>query len=347
MVATDEDGIAFVVARLRARYGLQRVVVVGDRGMLTEARIREEIKPAGLDWISALRASAIRQLVDAGTVQLSLFDERDLAEVSDPDTYPGERLMVCRNPLLAEERARKREALLQATEVEIARVEAATRREKRRLKGVTAITLRLERALTGKKMKKHFIIDVRDDGFTWKRNTDRIAAEAALDGFYIVRTNLPEATMSADETVRSYKSLARVERAFRTMKTVGLKVRPVHHRLADRVRSHIFLCALAYYVEWHLRDALKPLLFDDEDKPRPASAVAQAKPSEAARRKASTRVTTSGLPVHNFNDLMKKLATLSKVEMKPKSETAASFEMLTTPTELQQEAFRLLDLKTS
>ena len=230
------------------------MVVVDDRGMLTEARIREDIQPAGLDWISALRAPALRKLVDAGAFQPSLFDDRDMAEITCAAQYPGERLMVCRNPLLAAERARTREALLQATEADIRAVEAATRREKRRLEGDLAITRRLDRVLARRKMGKRFDAAVRDDGFNRTRNADSIAA---------------------DDTVPAHKSLAGVERAFRTLKTVGLKVRPVHRRLTDRrltdrVRAHVLLCTLAWYVERHMRDALKPPLFHGELPPRPS-----------------------------------------------------------------------------
>ena len=344
---SDPATVATVVSRVRDRFGLKRVVVVGDRGMLTEARIREDIQPAGLDWISALRAPALRKLVDAGAFQPSLFDDRDMAEITCEAQYPGERLMVCRNPLLAAERARTREALLQATEADIRAVEAATRREKRRLTGEPAITRRLDRVLSRRKMRKHFDTAVRDDGFTWTRNADSIAAEAALDGFYIVRTNLPASTLAADDTVRAYKSLAGVERAFRTLKTIDLKVRPVHHRLADRVRAHVLLCTLAWYVEWHMRDALKPLLFHDEAPPRQASAVAPAQPSDQAKAKAATRLTTSGLPVQNFKSLIKHLATLVKMQMTPASETVAHFQMLSRPTAVQEEAFRLLGLRIS
>ncbi len=344
---SDPATVATAVKRVRDRFGLDRVVVVGDRGMLTEARIREDIEPAGLDWISALRSTAIRQLVAAEAFQPSLFDERDLAEITCEELYPGERLMVCRNPALATERARTREALLQATEAGLRAVDAATRREKYRLKGKLAITRRLDQVLGKRRMRKHFIVTVRSTRFTWKRDTAGIAAEAALDGFYIVRTSLPETTISADETVRSYKSLARVERAFRSLKTVDLKVRPVHHRLADRVRAHILLCTLAHYVEWHLRDAWKSILFHDEGPPRSKSAVAPATPSRPAQTKAATRMTINRLPVHHFQGLMQHLATLTRMQVAPKSETSAQFEMLSQPTPVQKEAFRLLGLRIS
>ena len=342
---SDPATVASVAGHLRSRFGLQHIVLVGDRGMLTDARLREDVRPAGLDWISALRAPAVRALAENGALQPSLFDDINMAEITCEDLFPGERLMVCRNPLLAEERARKREELLQATETGLRKVEAATQRETRRLRGATKIALRVEKALTARKMKKHFIVDIREDGFSWQRDNEGIAAEAALDGFYVVRTSLPESVMGANETVRSYKSLSRVERAFRAMKTVDLKVRPVYHRLADRVRAHILLCMLAYYVEWHMRDALKPLLFHDENPPQQPSAVAPAECSYGAARKAATKHTVSGLPVQSFQTLLAHLATLSKMRMKPKSQTVAEFDMTSTPTPLQAEAFRLLRLR--
>ena len=270
-----------------------------------------------------------------------------MAEIACKELFPGERLTVCRNPLLAEERTRRRQDLLKATEKGIREVEAATRRKKNRLKGATKIALRLEKALASRKMRKHFVTDVREDGFSWRRNAESIAAEEALDGFHVVRTSLPESAMAADETVRAYKSLARVERAFRTMKTVDLKVRPVHHRLAGRVRAHVLLCMLAYYVEWHMREALKPLLFHDEEPTAATSPVAPAEPSDGAALKAATKRTTSGLPAQGFQGLMAHLATLSRLRVKPRSESAAEFEMTSTPTPLQAEAFRLLGVRIS
>ena len=252
------------IDKLRQRFGRQWVVLVGDRGMLTQARIREEVQPSGIDWISALRGPAVRKLVDSETVQLSLFDEKDLVEI-ESDAYPGERLMVCRNPLLVEERARKREVLLQSTEALLAPIVAATRREKRRLKGEDKIGLRVGKVINRYKMAKHIELHITDDAFSYARKPDAIAQESALDGLYIVRTSLPATKLSAQDTVSAYKRLRVVERAFRSLKTVDLKVRPVFHYAADRVRAHVLLCMLAYYVEWHLRERLKPLLFDDDD----------------------------------------------------------------------------------
>ena len=264
----DPNTVSTQIDKLRNRFGLSKVVLVGDRGMLTEARIRDEVKPAGLDWISALRKPAIRSLMEAGAIQTSLFDERDLIEVQSPD-YPGERLMVCRNPLLADEQTRKREDLLEATEVLLDKVVEATRRKQYRLKGQDRIGLRVGKVIGKYKMAKHFELNITDDSFTYQRNLDSIAAEKALDGLYVVRTSLPEETLDAEGTVSAYKGLSRVERAFRSLKTVDLKVRPIFHYTADRVRAHVFLCMLAYYVEWHMREKLRPLLFDDEDRNRP------------------------------------------------------------------------------
>ena len=238
----DPGTLAAQLEKLRKRFSLSRIVLVGDRGLLTDARIREEVRPAGLGWITALRAPAIRKLVKGGTLQLSLFDEQDLAEITAPELFPGERLVVCRNPLLAAERARKRLDLLAATERELDKVVAATRREQRPLRGKDKIAVRADRALRRFKVGKHFDTESTDDGFSYARNEDRIAVEAALDGIYVIRTNVPAEELPAEEAVRSYKSLSRVERAFRSYKTVDLKVRPVHHRLEGRVRAHVFLC---------------------------------------------------------------------------------------------------------
>ena len=250
----DPATVGAQIDKLRHRAGFSRVVLVGDRGMLTEARIREDVRPAGLDWISALRGPAVRSLVESGAVQLSLFDETDLVEIRS-DAYPGERLMVCRNPLLAEERARKREDLLRATEALLDPIAAAARREKRRLKGEDKIGVRAGKVVGKYKMAKHFDLDIEEDAFGHRRKPESIAAEAALDGLYVVRTSLPAGELDAEGAVRAYKRLSAVERAFRSLKTVDLKVRPVFHRTADRVRAHVFLCMLAYYVEWHMRAA--------------------------------------------------------------------------------------------
>ena len=344
----DPMTVGTQIDKLRHRFGLHRVVLVGDRGMLTEARIREDVKPAGLNWISALRSSAIRELVESGAVQMSLFDETDLVEVRC-DAYPGERLMVCRNPLLAAERARKRKDLLQATERLLEPIGAATTREKRRLAGKDKIGLRVGKSIGKYKMAKHFELDIADHSFGYRRNPSSIAREAALDGLYIVRTSLTAAELDAEGTVRAYKRLSAVERAFRSLKTVDLKVRPIFHHAADRVRTHVFLCMLAYYVEWHMRQRLKPLLFDDDDAAaaeaaRP-SVVAPAAVSESAREKARSKRTADGLPVHSFRTLLGDLATVAKNRVVPKLPGSEPFYTITRPTKLQRQALALLGVR--
>ena len=347
----DPSTVGAQVGKLRQRFGLSRVVLVGDRGMLTEARIREEVEPGGLDWISALRGPAIRALVESGAVQLSLFDERDLVEVTS-DAYPGERLMVCRNPLLAEERARKRAALLDATEAVLAPIGAATRREKRRLSGESKIGARVGKVIGRYKMAKHFEWSIDEkEGFTYRRNASSIAAEAALDGLYVVRTSVPEATLDAPGTVRAYKRLSTVERAFRSLKTVDLKVRPVFHRSAERVRAHVLLCMLAYYVEWHMRQRLSPMLFDDEDREVAEAArtsiVAPAQVSDTAQAKARTKRTAEGDPVQSFRTLLADLATVTRNTVAPRLPGAEPFEVITRPTPLQDKALKLLGVRLS
>jgi transposase len=348
----DPKTLSSQIQKIRRRFGLERVVLVGDRGMITEARIREELEPVeGLQWITALRAPAIRKLAEGGMVQPSLFDERDLAEIHSPD-YPGERLIACRNPFLAEERTRKREELLQATEKELGRIVAATRRKQRPVKGKERIALRVGKVINHYKMEKHFKLTITDTSLSYERDVDKIAAEAALDGIYIIRTSVSEPALTASATVRAYKDLALVERAFRSLKTVDLKIRPIHHRLAGRVRAHVFLCVLAYYVEWHMRRALAPILFDDEDKELAQmlrrSVVAPAVRSPKAEHKARTKRTAEDEPVHSFRTLLKDLATLAKNRIRPrtsKTDSAGEFEMTTTPTALQRRAFELLGVR--
>ena len=344
----DPMTVGTQIDKLRHRFGLHRVVLVGDRGMLTEARIREDVKPAGLDWISALRSSAIRELVESGAVQMSLFDETDLVEIRTK-AYPGERLMVCRNPLLAAERARKREDLLQATERLLEPIAAATTREKRRLAGKDKIGLRVGKVVGKYKMAKHFELDIADCSFGYRRNLSSIAREAALDGLYIVRTSLTAAELDAEGTVRAYKRLSTVERAFRSLKTVDLKVRPIFHHAANRVRAHVFLCMLAYYVEWHMRQRLKPLLFDDDDAAaaevaRP-SIVVPAEVSASAKDKARSKHTADGLPVHSFRTLLGDLATVAKNRVVPNVPGSEPFETITRPTKLQRRALALLGVR--
>ena len=344
---SDPATLANQLDTLRDRFSLSRGVVVRDRGLLTDARIREELRPTDFRWITALRAPAIRKLVESGDLQLSLFDERDLAEITAPELYPGERLVVCRNPLLAEQRQRKRLALMASTEKELDKVVAGTRREQRQLKGKEKIAVRADRALRRYKVGKHFETTITGESFSWRRNETSIAAEAALDGIYILRTNVAVEELSAEETVRSYKSLSRIERAFRSHKTVDLKVRHVHDRLEGRVRAHVFLCMLAYYVGWHMRNKLAPLLFDDDD-PTAAersSPVQPARRSRAARAKAAGKRTPDGLPVHRFRTLLADLATLTRNRVQPAAEEAVAADVLASPTPLQAEAFRLLNVQ--
>jgi len=340
----DPATLAAQVAKLKERFGLSRVVLAGDRGMITEARIREDIAPAGLDWLTALRAPAIQQLAaDNGPLQFSLFDERDMAEISSPD-YPGERLIVCRNKALAQERARKREELLAATEKELAKIAASVTRSRNPLRGADQIGLKAGAVLNKRKMAKHFELTITDGSFTYSRNQASIQKEAALDGFYVLRTNVPAETLDTAAVVLAYKSLSQVERAFRSLKTVDLEVRPIHHRLAERVRAHVFLCMLAYYVTWHMHQALAPMLFEDHDKESAAQArtspVAPAQVSAAAKAKAASRKTADGQPVHSFRTLLQDLATLTRNTVRFVDTPPVT--MLAKPTAIQQEAFKRL-----
>ena len=343
----DPATLTAQIDKLKWRFGLSRVVLVGDRGLITSARIAEELAPAGLDWLTALRAPAIQKLAaENGPLQPSLFDERDLAEIESPD-YPGERLIVCRNPALGAERTRKRAELLDATERELRRIQARVRRARQPLRGADKIGQAVGAVLGRRKVAKHFHIAIADTDLGFTRDTASIAAEAALDGFYVLRTNVPVAKLSAADTVLAYKSLAGVERAFRSMKTVDLELRPIFHWTAPRVRAHVLLCMLAYYLEWHMRQALAPMLFDDHDRPAGealrSSPVAKAQASPAAKRKATTKHTDEGLPVHGFRSLLADLATLTRNTVR--CGRAATFQLLATPTEIQRRAFDLLGVK--
>jgi transposase len=342
----DPKTVAAQVEKLRQRFGLCDVVLVGDRGMLTSARIREDLPAShGIQWISALRASQIQKLATGGRLQMSLFDTTDLVEIAHPD-FPGERLIACFNPLLAEERARKRPDLLAATEKQLEKIVAATRRRKRPLRGKQNIGLRAGKILNRYKMGKHFQLHIEDDSFQYERKTANIEREQSLDGIYVIRTSVQKEALSSEQVVASYKSLSGVERAFRSLKTVDLHVRPIHHRLPDRVRAHILLCTLAYYVEWHMRQRLAPMLFDDDDKPQAQAArrsiVAPAQRSASARRKAFTKQTADGLPVHSFQTLLGDLATIAINRIQPTDKNIPAFDMLTQPTAIQQRAFDLL-----
>ena len=343
----DSTTLSAQITKVRKRWGIKRVVLVGDRGLLTTARIEEEMKPAGLDWITALRAPAIRKLADDGVVQPSLFDERDLVEVYAPD-YPGERLIACRNPLLAEDRARTREELLQATERELEKIVLRTEHRQRPLRGRDKIGVAVGKVVNRYKMGKHFLLEITDGGFTYRRDEARIRNEAALDGLYVIRTSVGEGEFTPEGAVRAYKDLALVERAFRCLKGVDLQLRPVGHRRERRVRAHVFLCMLAYYVEWHMRRALAPLLFAEEQKEVAetlrTSVVAPAQRSPAALRKARRKRTDGGYPLHSFRGLLQNLGTIVRNTMCTTSPSGhvAEFPLLTELTPLQLEAFRLL-----
>ncbi len=338
---SDPATLATQVDKIRNRFGLTHVVLVADRGMLTAARIREELQGFdGLSWITTLRAPTIRKLIRAGALQPSLFDERNLAEITSDD-FPGERLIVCRNPLLADERSRKHQELLAATERELEVIAAATRRKRQPLRGKDAIGLRVGKVIHRFKVAKHFITGITDDTFTFERDLKRIAAEEKLDGIYVVRSSADPGHLDADQTVRAYKGLSRIEYAFRSLKTIGLKIRPIHHWREDRVRAHVLLCMLAYYIEWHMRNDLAPLLFDDHD---PEAAEAQRpSPVEPARRKAGRKRTDEGLPVHSFRGLIDHLGTLVTNTMEV-AKHGARFHLRTQPTTLQKRCFELLEV---
>jgi hypothetical protein len=340
----DPKTVAAQVAKVKDRFALTRVVLVGDRGMLTAARLREDIQPAGLDWITALRAPQVKALARDGALQLELFDQMDLAEISSPD-YPGERLVACKNPFLEAERARKRESLLQATEADLEKIAAAAARERRPLRGADTIALRADRVLRRRKVAKHFTTSIGDEHFSYARNEESIAAEAALDGIYVLRTSVEAGGLDSGEVVSSYKALAHVERAFRAFNT-DLDIRPIRHRTETRVRAHVFLRMLSYYITWHMQARLAPILFTDDDKPaaqatRP-SPVAPAARSPRALAKAAAKHTEGNLPVHSFDSLLTDLATICLNQIQPADPALPAFRLITTPTPLQRHALDLL-----
>jgi transposase len=339
----DSQTLLPEVKRLREAFGIEQLVMVGDRGMISQKAIAELCETEGIDWITALKSASIRVLLEQRHLQLGLFDERNLVEVSSPD-YPGERLVACRNPELAKLRAHKREALLAATEVNLDKVKA--RVDAGKLAGRDQIGLRVGKVINQYKVAKHFALAIGDHTFTFARQHDSIAAEAALDGLYIIRTSVPAAQMDAPQCVRNYKSLANVERAFRSLKTIDLKVRPIHHRLADRVRAHIFLCTLAYYVEWHMREAWRELMFADTDQQAKTTRdpVAPAKRSQAALAKAMRHTLDDGTPAHSFATLLADLGTIVRNTCRtPQAESGApTFDVLTTPSAKQKRALELI-----
>ena len=343
----DPSTVGNQITKLKERFGLKRVVMVGDRGMITDARIEEDLKPAGLDWITALRAPSIQKLAaEDGPLQLSLFDARDLAEIESPD-FPGERLIVCKNHALAEERRRKRNELLDATEKDLKDIEKRIVRKRKPLRGADEIGLAVGKLIGRRKVGKHFNITIADDSLNFTRDHAAIAKEAALDGFYVLRTSVPADALSPENTVHAYKSLGRVERAFRCLKTTDLEIRPIFHWVSPRVRAHVFLCMLAYYLECHMRQALAPMLFDDHDRAAGealrSSPVAKAEPSPAARRKARKKRTDDGQPVHSFRTLLADLATLTRNTVR--CGRGPAIALLARPTEIQQRALDLLGVK--
>jgi hypothetical protein len=344
----DPATVASQVTKLKERFGIAHLAWVGDRGMLTSARIEQVLKPQGMDWVSSLRAPQIAQLAqEHGPFQPSLFDERNLLELTSGH-FPGERLVVCRNPLLAEERARKRLELLAATELDLAKIATATQRARNPLRGQDAIGLRVGRVIGRFHMAKHFDLAITETTLSYQRKTEQIADEAAMDGLYVIRTSLGSDALDAQAAVAAYKSLAHVERAFRSIKTVDLNVRPVFHYNEQRVRAHVFLCMLAYYVEWHMRERLKPMLFDDEQieaaNATRASAVAKAVRSEHAKAKDATRCADDDLPLHSFRTLLKDLGTLAYNVTYTSVNPQAKIILTTQPTPVQTKAFNLLAL---
>jgi hypothetical protein len=336
----DPSTLEAQVEKIRRRFGLADIVLVGDRGMLTSARIERLKETGGIGWVSCLRAPAIRALVEAGDLQLSLFDERNLAEIASPE-FPGERLVVCRNPVLAQERARKREELLAATEAALARVAAMV--ERGSLRSAAAIGLRAGRVVDAKKMAKHFELDIAPGHFAYRRRVDAITSEAALDGLYVVRTSVPAERLDSAAVVETYKRLSAVESDFRALKGDDLLVRPIFHWREDRVRAHLFLCLLAAYVRWHLEAAWAPLLYRDEQPPERADPVAPRGRSASALAKERDHRTPDGLPVQGFAGLLKHLGTLTDNRCVPIGlDERAAFSKLSVPTPLQDRAFELL-----
>ena len=340
----DPATVAAQVTKVKDRSGIGRVVLVGDRGMLTAARLRKDVAPAHLDWITALRAPQVKKLARGGDLQLTLFDVQDLAEITSPD-FPGERLVACMNPFLEAERARKRESLLAATEADLGKIAAACARARRPLRGTDKIAVRADRVLSRRKVARHFTTAIADDSFSYARNQDSIAAEAKLDGIYVLRTSVAASDLGSGEVVASYKALAQVERAFRAFNT-DLDIRPIRHRTEDRVRAHVFLRMLSYYLSWHLQARLAPVLFTDDDKPAARAArpspVAPATRSPAALAKAATKHPPGDLPVHSFATLLADLGTICLNTIAPADPALPGFRLVTTPTPLQRRVFDLL-----
>lgn len=331
------------VEKLQKTFGIEQLVMVGDRGMISQKQINELKQRDGIDWITALRTGAIRKLVDGGLIQLGLFDQRNLFEVTHPD-FPGERLVACRNQQLARLRANKRQSLLQATSKDLEKVRGMISRGK--IKGKDAIGVRVGKVIDKHKMSKHMVLDIRDDGFEFHLDEDKVSAEAALDGIYVVRTSVSAQLLPTDDVVRSYKMLSQVERAFRSLKSIDLEVRPIRHRLEDRVKAHIFLCMLAQYVVWHMIESWRELLFCDEDQQakQTRDPVAPAKRSDAALNKVHSKALDDGTPVHSFQTLLKDLSSIvsNTCRRQGGSDDEPTFTLVTTPSPGQQRAFDLL-----
>ena len=342
----DPATVAAQVTRVKDRFAITKVVLAGDRGMLTAARLREDVAPAHLDWITALRAPQVKALVRGGDLQLTLFDAQDLAEITSPD-FPGERLVACKNPFLEAERARKRESLLAATEADLGKIAAACARARAPLRGTDKVAVRADRVLSRRKVAKHLTVEIGEDYVRYARNQDSIAAEAKLDGIYVLRTSVQASDLDSPQVVSSYKALAQVERAFRAFNT-DLDIRPIRHRTEERVRAHVFLRMLSYYLSWHLQARLAPVLFTDDDKPAASAArpspVAPAARSPRALAKAATKQTPAALPVHSFATLLADLGTICLNTIAPADPALPGFRLVTTPTALQQQAFELLDV---
>jgi hypothetical protein len=340
----DPATVASQVTKVKDRFGIGRVVLVGDRGMLTAARLREDVAPAHLDWITALRAPQVKKLVRGGDLQLTLFDVQDLAEITSPD-FPGERLIACMNPFLQAERARKRESLLAATEADLAKIAAACARARQPLRGTDKIAVRADRVLNRRNVAKHFTVEITDDSIRYARDQDSIAAEAQLDGIYVLRTSVGPGDLDSSEVVSSYKALAQVERAFRAFNT-DLDIRPIRHRTEDRVRAHVFLRMLSYYITWHMNDRLARVLFTDDDKPAARAArsspVAPAARSPKVLAKAAAKHTGDHLPVHSLASLLTDLGTICLNEIQPADPALPGFRLVNTPTAPQRQALELL-----
>jgi len=343
----DPSTVSDQAEKLRHHFGLSHLVLVGDRGMLTQTQIEKLRAYPGLGWISALRSAGIRDLVESGSLQMSLFDQTDLAEIRSPE-FPSERLVACFNPLLAEERKRKRQALLEATEKELERISKEVARRTQKPLGKDEIGKKVGKVIDRFKVGKHFTVTIEENRFSFVRNEDKIGREEALDGIYVIRTSEPAERLSAEDAVRSYKNLTQVERAFRSLKGIDLLVRPIWHHTEEHVRAHIFLCMLAYYVEWHMRKALAPLLFDDEEldgNRKKRDPVKPAQPSASAKKKKNLRLTSEGLIVQSFDTLLVELGTRCRNRCRIKSDPKGpTFYQLTEKSPLQERAFQLLGL---